>query len=465
MSLRKTFFPENESKIITIQATYPGASPTEIEEGVILKIEDNLDGLSGIERITSESKENLGTVTVEAASDYKTETVLQDVKNAVDRINSFPAGMEPPAIYIKEERSLAMTFALSGDLSIMELKHIGRKVKNDLKNIEGISKVELSGFPKEEIEIRVSDDKLQRYKINIDQIALAIKNFNLELTGGNIETSTEKILIRTYNKTYSAIDLEKVVIKELASGQTIRLKDVSEVVETWEDIPYERYFKGKKAVVVTINHTIHEDIVGITTKAKKYIEDFNENNLVVQADIIQDQSKAVVDRIDLLATNGIIGFFLVLLFLSLFLHPYTSFWVALSIPIAFGGMFIAAAFYGISINVISLFGMIIVIGILVDDGIVIADSIYQHVERGKNPIQAAIDGTMEVLPAVTAAVLTTVVAFSLFFFLDGRMGDFFPQMGFVVIATLLFSLVECAFILPAHIAHSRALKKKSKKRD
>ena len=462
-SLRKTFFPENESRIILVQASYPGASPTEIEEGIILKIEDNLDGVSGIERITSVSKENSGTVTVEAALGYEPQIVLQDVKNAIDRINSFPTGMEPPSIFIQEGRSLAMTFALSGDLSIMELKKIARGVESDLKAIEGISQVELSGFPNEEIEIRISDEQLKKYAITIEQISLAVKNYNLELTGGKIETSSENILIRSYNKTYSAIDIENVVVKQLATGQTIRLGDIAEVKEIWEDVPYERSFRGKTAVVVTVNHTIHEDIVGITTDIKKYLLDFNEKNKVVQADIIQDQSKTVVDRIDLLTNNGIIGFILVLIILSMFLHPYTSFWVALSIPIAFSGMFILASFYGISINVISLFGMIIVIGILVDDGIVIAENIYQHVEKGKKPIQAAIDGTLEVFPAVTSAVLTTVIAFSIFFFLDGRMGEFFPQMGFVVIATLLFSLIEGAFILPAHIGHSKALSSTGKK--
>jgi len=461
-NLRKTFFPESESKFIIVSAVYPGASPSEIEEGIILKMEDNLDGVAGIDRITSTSKENLGTVTVEVGIDYKTEIVLQDVKNAIDRISSFPAGMEPPSVFIQENRSLAMTFALSGDLSISDLKQIGRQVENDFKAMEGISRVELSGFPNEEIEIRVSDEQLQKYQLSIEQIALAVRAFNLELTGGNIETRSEKILIRSYNKHYSALDLNNVVVKHLPSGQTIKLSDVAEVVEAWEDLPYERYFRGQKAVVVTLNHTIHEDIVHVTTEAKKYIEDFNEKHSVVQAHIIQDQSKTVVDRINLLSKNGIIGFFLVLIFLSLFLHPYTSFWVALSIPIAFGGMFVLANFFGISINVISLFGMIIVIGILVDDGIVIAENIYQHVEKGKSPIQAAIDGTMEVFPAVTSAVLTTMVAFSTFFFLDGRMGSFFPEMGFVVIATLLFSLVEGAFILPAHIAHSRAMKKSQK---
>lgn len=462
-SLRKTFFPERETSIIRIQAMYPGASPAEIEEGIVLKIEDNLEGLDGVDRITSISRENLGIVTVELASDYKTDVVIQDVKNAVDGINSFPSGMEPVSVFKFEKPQNAISFALSGDLSLKELKSIARKVEMELQESDVLSQVELEGFPDEEIEIKVNEHLLKKYNLSIDQVALAVKRDNIELTGGTIKTAEENILIRARNKQYSGEEFERVVVKTLPNGGVLRLKDVASVTDGWVDEPSDRYFNDVPSVVVNVKYTLHEDLVKIVDRVSLYINDFNEENEVVKAEIIKDSSKILVERIELLVKNGVVGFILVFIFLSLFLHPRLAFWVAMAIPVAFGGMFIVSGAAGISINVISLFGMIIVIGILVDDGIVIAENIYQHWEDGKDPVQAAIDGTMEVLPAVFSAILTTAIAFYVFFVIDGIMGDFFVEMGFVVIATLIFSLIEGAFILPAHVAHSKALTKEGQR--
>ena len=460
-SLRRTFFPERESNIISIQAVYPGASPEEIEEGVILKIEDNLESLAGIERITSVSTENLGTVTIEVSSDYKTETILQDVKNEVDRINSFPDGMEPPAVYIFEPPQSAINFALTGKMDLKELKKVARKVESDLKAIDGISKVTLSGFPNEEIEISVSKKQLKKYDISLGEVALAIRKNSLELTGGEIVGDKENFLIRSYNKGREGKDFLDIPVRTSENGSVLYLKDIAQVKDDWEHSPILKKYNGETAIIVDVNYTIYEDMLKIVEKTKKYVEEFNKQNSTVEAVIVNDRSKILRERIDLLTDNGIVGFFLVLIFLSMFLHPRIASWVAFSIPISFAGMFILASFANISINVISLFGMIIVIGILVDDGIVISENIFQHFEMGKSPAKAAIDGTLEVLPAVFSAVLTTIVAFSIFYFLDGIMGDFFVEMGFVVIATLLFSLVEGIFILPTHVAHSKALNLKT----
>lgn len=462
-NLRKTFFPERESSLIRIQAVYPGASPSEIEEGIVLKIEDNLEGLNGLERITSVSSENLGMVSVEVNSDYKTDLVLQDVKNAVDGINSFPAGMEPPSVYIFEPPQRAISFALSGNLKLKDIKNIARNVEADLRDIDGISQVSLEGFPNEEIEIKVNEHLLKKHGITIEQLALTVKQNNLELTGGSLKTPEEKILIRANSKKYTGQELEQIVIKAMPNGTLLRLKDLAEISDTWVDQPAARYFKNKTTVIVNVQYTIHEDLKDIVEKVKVYINEFNTKNDKVSAEVIIDRSTILVERIDLLVNNGVIGFILVFAVLSFFLHPRLAFWVAMAIPVAFGGMFIVSGAAGISINVISLFGMIIVIGILVDDGIVIAENIYQHWERGKTPVKAALDGTMEVLPAVFSAILTTVIAFSVFFVIDGIMGDFFVEMGFVVIATLTFSLIEGAFILPAHVAHSKALSKEGRK--
>ncbi|OJJ18045.1 RND transporter [marine bacterium AO1-C] len=460
-SIRSTFFPETESKNISIQVVYPGSSPQEIEEGIVAKIEDNLKGVTGIDRISSVSRENAGTVTVEVESSYDTDKVLQDVKNSVDRISSFPSGMEPPVVYKRENLSFAISFALSGNVSLKNLKKFARACENDLLAVDGISKVTLSGFPDEEIEISFRETDLRAYKITFDQASAAVRKANLEITGGKVKGAKEEFLIRARSKRYYAKDLENIVLKSTPDGKIVRLSDVATISDQWAaDNPSRSYLNKKPSVVVTVQNTINEDIFDITEKVQAYIKEYNENNKVVKATVIRDGSDYLRQRINLLVNNGMVGAILVVIFLALFLHYRLAFWVAISIPICFMGMFILGSFFGMSINVISLFGMILVIGILVDDGIVIAESIYQEYEKGKNPTEAAIEGTMKVLPAVFSAILTTVVAFSLFYFIEGRIGDIFSNMAFVVICTLIFSLVEGALILPAHVSHSKALKSK-----
>ncbi|EAY27997.1 efflux RND transporter permease subunit [Microscilla marina] len=460
-NIRSTFFPETESKNISIQVVYPGSSPEEIEEGIVTKIEDNLKGLTGIERISSVSSENSGSVNVEVASNYKTDKILQDVKNSLDRISSFPSGMEPAIIYKRENLSLAISFALSGNVDLKTLKTFARDVENELRAIDGISKVSLGGFPDEEIEVSFREADLRAYQLTFAQASDAIRKTNLEITGGKVKGKKEELLIRAKSKNYYAQDLRNIVLKNTPEGKMVRLSDVATIKDQWASSDPSRTFLNKKpSVVVTVQNTINEDIFHITEKVREYLEKYNANNEVVKATIIRDGSDYLRQRIDLLVNNGLVGAILVVVFLALFLHYRLALWVAISIPICFMGMFILGSFMGMSINVISLFGMILVIGILVDDGIVIAESIYQEYEKGKDPTQAAVDGTMNVLPAVFSAILTTVVAFSLFYFIEGRLGDIFSNMAFVVICTLIFSLVEGALILPAHISHSKALKTK-----
>ena len=455
--MKTTFFPEVESRTITIQAIYPGASPQEIEEGIVAKIEDNLEGLTGIERVTSVCSENAGNITVEIIKGYDTDIILQDVKNAVDGINSFPISMEPLTVTKRESLGQVMSFAIYGDVPLKTLKQISREVENDLIAIEGTSKITLSGFPEEEIEVAFSEEALRQYNITFSEAVNRIRGTNLEVTGGTIKTDTEELLIRADNKYYTAKELQDIVIKSNPNGGVTRLYEVATVRDQWEDKPQRTYIEGAPAAVVTVQNTLEEDMLSISENVKDYIKTFNQENEEVQALILDDSSITLMQRIELLQNNGIIGFIIVLILLSMFLHWRMAFWVALAIPISFAGMFLCASLLDVTLNVISLFGMIVVIGILVDDGIVIAENIYQHYERGASAFDAAVEGTMEVLPAVFSAIITTVIAFMTFFFIDGRLGDFFQEMAIVVIFSLIFSLVEGALILPAHIAHSKAL--------
>lgn len=459
VSLKSSFFPLTESKNISINITYPGASPQEVEEGIVLKIEDNLKGLEGVDRVTSTSRENTGSINVEIEKGRDIDFMLLQVKNAVDRVPTFPTGMEPLIVSKLEVVRQTISFAISGDkIPLATLKQIGRQVENDIRAIDGISQIQISGYPEEEIEIAVNENNLLAFNLSFAEVAQAVGNANILVTGGNIKTNAEEYLIRANNRSYYGDEFSNIIVRADPSGQTVRLKDVATIRDRFSETPNAAYFNGNLSVNTTVTSTNTEDLISSAEKVKAYLEEFNQKYDNVKLSVVSDLSDVLNGRTELLVKNAWQGMLLVLIFLSLFLNTRLAFWVAFGLPVAFLGMFIFAGFFDVTINVLSLFGMIIVIGILVDDGIVIAENIYQHHEKGKSPIQAAIDGTLEVLPPIISAIITTILAFSIFLFLDSRIGDFFGEVSVVVILTLVVSLVEALIILPAHLAHSKALR-------
>ncbi|MCM4156270.1 efflux RND transporter permease subunit [Gramella sp. AN32] len=460
LSMKSSFFPLQESKIINVSIAYPGSAPEEIEEGIILKIEDNLKGLEGIDRVTSTARESGGSITVEIERGENIDAMLTEVKNAVDRVPTFPGGMEPLVVSKQEFVRETINFAVSGDnVPLNTLKRISQQIENDLRLLDGVSQISISGFPEEEIEIAVSESDLLAYNLSFEQVANAVRNSNLLSTGGTIKTDAEDYLIRANNRAYYADELNDIVLKSNATGEIVKLGDIAIVRDQFSETPNALYYNGNVAVNMSISNTNSEDLLSTAEQVNEYVDEFNEKNSNVQLSVVSDASITLQQRTKLLVENGIMGMLLVLFFLSMFLNIRLAFWVAFGLPVAFLGMFIFAGSLGVTINVLSLFGMIIVIGILVDDGIVISENIYQHSEMGKNPIQAALDGTMEVLPPILSAIITTVLAFSTFLFLDSRIGEFFGEVSTVVILTLVISLIEALIILPAHIAHSKALRK------
>ncbi|QCX01159.1 efflux RND transporter permease subunit [Aggregatimonas sangjinii] len=463
-SLKSSFFPLTDSKNIAITITYPGASPQEVEEGIVLKIEDNLKGLEGVDRVTSTSRENSGSINVEIEKGRDIDFMLLEVKNAVDRVPTFPTGMEPLIVSKLEAVRQTISFSISGEnIPLATLKQVGRDIENDIRAIEGISKIEITGYPEEEIEIAVNENSLLAYNLSFTEVAQAVANANILVTGGNIKTDAEEYLIRANNRSYYGDELSNIIIRADASGQSVRLKDVAIIRDRFSETPNALFFNGNLSVNTTITSTNTEDLVSSAEKVKEYITEFNQKYNNIKLDVVSDLSTTLVQRTALLTENAVVGMILVLVFLSLFLNTRLAFWVAFGLPVAFLGMFVFAGFFNVTINVLSLFGMIIVIGILVDDGIVIAENIYQHYEKGKSPVQAAVDGTMEVLPPIISAIITTILAFSIFLFLDSRIGEFFGEVSVIVILTLVVSLVEALIILPAHLAHSKALRSSSDK--
>lgn len=459
--LKSSFFPLLDSETISITISYPGASPAEIEEGIVLKIEDNLKGLEGIDRVTSVSNENSGTITIELLRGEDLNARLDEIKNAVDQVPNLPTGMEPLVIGEQKPLNVAIEFALTGEgIPIGTLKEIGRNIEDDLRGLPEISQISISGYPEEEIDISVSEKALLSYNISFDEVATAVSNSKIIVTGGNVKTAEEEYLIRANQRGYYADDFLNIVVKAQSDGTIVKLRDLAKITDQFAESPNASYFNGDRMVNFNVSTTNSEDLIAAATVVSEYIDKFNQKYDGIELSVLQDRSEYVNERTRLLLENAGMGIILVLLFLSIFLNSRLAFWVAFGLPISFLGLFIFAPSLGITINILSLFGLIIVIGILVDDGIVIAENIYHHYEKGKNPVKAAVDGTMEVIPPIVSAITTTVLAFAIFRFLDSNIGKFFGEVSAVVIITLVVSLVEALIILPAHLAHSRALKEK-----
>ncbi len=292
--------------------------------------------------------------------------------------------MEPLVVSKQEQIRPTISFAISGEgIPLTTLKQIGRQVENDIRAIDGISQISISGYPEEEIEIAVIEENLLAYNLTFSQITQAVANSNLLITGGTIKTRSEDFLIRANNKKYFANELANLIIRAENQGTTIRLKDVAVIRDRFSETPNQSFFNENISVNFTINSTNSEDLISSADKIKAYIKAFNQKQEKVKLNVLNDRSITLTQRTQLLSENALIGVFLVLIFLSLFLNTRLAFWVAFGLPISFLGMFIFAGYFDVTINVLSLFGMIIVIGILVDDGIVIAENIYQHYEKRK----------------------------------------------------------------------------------
>ncbi|WP_298547859.1 efflux RND transporter permease subunit [uncultured Aquimarina sp.] len=461
--MNSSFFPLSDAKTIQITVTYPGASPEEVEEGIVEKIERNLKGIIGVDRVSSVSQENSASVTIEILSGFDINLVLDEVKNAVDRIPSFPKTIEPPVIETIKPTRPAISFIITGkDIPLRILKEYAQDIENDLLRIDGISQISLTGFPDEEIEISISEAKLRNYNLTFEEIAKSIAEANISISGGSIKTKDEEFLIRANNKEYFADNLKDIVVKSSTDGSKVYLRDIAKLNDTFSENPDKLFYNGEQAIQIDLKNTNSEDLISSVESVKNYIKEFNDTNKNIELKSTFNTADLIEDRISLLLENAIVGMLLVLILLSFFLRPSVAFWVAFGLPISFFGMFILLPNYGVTLNMLSMFGMILVIGILVDDGIVIAENIYSRREKGESPIQAAVNGTLEVLKPILSAIATTILAFSVFFFLDGQIGDFFGDIALVVTLTLLVSLIEALLILPAHLAHSKDIKNISK---
>ena len=458
---KKSFFPELDPNTIVVSVFYPGASPNEMEEGVTIKIEQAVKGIAAIDEINSTSSENMATVNIKAYQDADMDQLLSDVENAINSINSFPEGAEKPIIKRLTSGGMGSVVAFIGisakdkNISDIKLVDLATKVEQDLLNTKNITEIVEMGFPTKEITINIRENDLLRYNTSFQEISMAISSKNNNITTGFIRGNLQEMSIRSNDRVLNPEDISKIILKTTRSGEIVSIGDVADVNLGYSEDSQESTFNGLPAVSFQIEKTVEQDIEDISKTLHDYQEKFNKENPEFQFDIYFEFNELLEGRIDLLTKNGLTGLILVLVFLGLFLNVKLSSWVAFGIPFSFLGMFILGSFYGITINMISLFGMILVVGILVDDGIVIAENIYAHFEKGKSAKQAAIDGTMEVLPSVCSSVITTIVAFSVLFFVEGL--EMMREMAFVTIGCLIFSILEGFITLPSHLSKKYVL--------
>ncbi|HPE55481.1 MAG TPA: efflux RND transporter permease subunit [Bacteroidales bacterium] len=458
VNMNRSFFPELREKFINISVFYPGASPKEMEEGITIRIEEALRGIAGIKEVNSTASENFTSVKVEVTGEYDIDETLMEVKNAVDGITSFPVDAEKPIVNKQRSTTFAVFMGLSGDADMLTLKQYANEIEFDLYNSGLMSQITIGGFPDLEISVEIPEDNLRRYNLTFDEVSRAIAANNQDISGGQIRSEKEEVMIRSRYRTVEPAEIENIIIRGNPDGTYLRIADVGTVEMKFADRASTSLMNGQPSASIQVSKLPDEDLTAISDYVNKYAKEWNQTHSDAQLHVTYDFLKLLGARLSLLYKNGGLGLLLIFITLGLFLSLRLSIWVALGIPAAFGAMFILGMFYGVTVNMISLFGMILVIGILVDDGIVIAENIYTHFEKGKSPRKAALDGTMEVLPAVLTSVTTTVVVFSALFFIRGRM-EFMYEMAFVVVFSLLFSLLEAFFVLPAHLGSHKVLRK------
>ena len=460
MSMNKTYYPISSSKNISISVSYQGATPKEMEEGVVTLIENSLRGIPGIKEYNSTSQENYANVYVKIKNGYDIDQLVFDIKNAVDAISNFPAGAEQPRVVKTRTMMPAFFFSLKGNYDDpLRLKVEAQRIEDEIIASGALSQVYVRGVPSRlEMSIEVDEVELQKYNVTTNQIKNAIISYNKDIYGGKIQNDREQIKINLRNRSIHVKDIENIVVLSNDNGSIIRIKDLGKVIKQFEDTPSESYLDGDRNIFFRIMN-LKEENLGVTSDyLKQYILDYNEKNSDTELVIIRDMNKTLSGSMNILYGNGLMGIALVVVALSLFLSIRTSFWVAWSIPMSFLGMAVVANLMGISINMISTFGMILVIGIVVDDGIVIGENIYSHFEKGASPRIAAINGALEVVPSIIVSVLTTIVAFTPILFIEGNL-EMMYEMAVIVMLCLTFSVIEAILILPGHLSSAKTLTK------
>jgi multidrug efflux pump subunit AcrB len=453
-SLKQEVFPEFELDVVAVTVTYPGASPSEIEQGIVLAVEEAVRGLDGVKRTQSVAAEGVGNVSIELLLGANPDKVLADVKNAVDRIQTFPLDAEEPTVSLLSRRRAVISLIFSGELEDAMLHDIAERARAELLALPEITQVELAGVRPLEISIEVPRQRLEAYGLTLEQIAQQVRAASVELPGGGIDTKGGEVLVRVADRRKRGSNFGDIMLRSPASTEEIRLSDIATIVDGYEDTDQESYFDGHPAVRVTAYRVGDETPMDVSDAVRKYAKRIEEElPETVSVAVWNDDSELLRSRIDLLVRNAKSGLLLVLITLALFLRRRLAFWVALGIPISFLGAFVVMGSLSASINMVTLFALIVTLGMVVDDAIIVSENIHSKRMQGMGPLKAAIVGAREMSVPVVFSILTTCAAFAPLLFIPGVMGKIMSLIPIVVMAVLFVSLVESFFVLPAHLAH------------
>lgn len=453
LQMRKEQFPETALDIVQVNVPYPGADPEEVEEGILRKIEEALQGEPGIKELLTYASENAGTAIVEVDERADTKEVLNQVRAKIDGISTFPGDAENPIISQLILLNPVVLFSVSGDMPEDRLKEWAERVKEDLLQTDSITQVSIFGAREYEISVELSEERLREIGLSLADVVAAIRAHNLDVPGGLVRTDSEVVRLRTLGRKYTGMEMSTIPLMTRTDGTVVHLGEVAEIVDGFTEDAIRPGVDGNPAVFLYVNKTSDQDSIQISDETMAYLKS-QEGTLPegMQMDLIFDATDELKARINLLVKNGIIGLMLVFILLWLFLDLRLSFWAGMGMPISIAGALVILWAVGGSLNMISLFGLIMVLGIIVDDAIVVGEAIYHHQQKpGANPLQAAVDGVAEVGVPVFGAVATTIIAFLPLMFVGGIMGKFISILPVVVIACLVVSLYECLLLLPAHL--------------
>jgi multidrug efflux pump subunit AcrB len=456
--IQKQVFPNFEVNIISVRVPYLGAAPQEVEEGVLLKVEDAIKDLDGIKQITSTATEGMGSVTIEVEEDYDVQVVLDEVKSQVDAIPSFPGNTEKPIVYRTKFQQDVLWIAVYGDASERELKEFAKNLRDDVANLPGISSVQVVGDRDYEISIEMSEYTLQKYDLTFSEVVNAIRQSSVDLPGGAIKSDNGNILLRTKGQAYTGWEFAQIVLLTRADGSRLTLGDIATIDDGFVEDPQYAMFDNQPAVNVRVKAVGDQNALEISKEVNQYLEkskkDFPAH---IKADAWGDSSFYLADRLNMMLENMFWGGVLVFLVLSLFLKIKLAFWVMVGLPVCFLGTLLVLPMegLGVSINMLSLFAFILVLGIVVDDAIIMGESAYSEIDAKGHSTDNVIAGVKKVAMPATFGVLTTIAAFSPMLMVSGPFGVIWKTIGLVVIVCLTFSLIESKLILPAHLAHMR----------
>ena len=457
-------FPDVEIRSVNVSMSLPGASPQEVEEGITIKVEEAIQDLEGIDNMNSQSREGGASITVEVIDGYDVRELLEEIKIRVDSIANFPVDAENLLIQVPQWRQDAIGVVLYGDYDALTLRRIAENVRDELAQLPDVTQAELDNTIPFEMSIEVPEWALRQHDLTLEQIAGVLRQNSRDVSAGNLRTEGGEIFIRSRGQAYQASDFGSIPIITTQDGTMVRLSDIAQIRDEFEETPLRTRFNGVPAVEIEVFRTGNESIIDIAAAVRGYIAG-KQSQLPQGLNIVhwRDRSEPIKARLATLTQSAWQGALLVIALLALFLRPSVAFWVCIGIPMCFLGVFMFMPYFGVTINLMSLFAFILVLGIVVDDAIVTGENVYAHLERGENPLNAAINGTREVAVPVTFGILTTVAAFVPLVFQSGR-GAWYASITYVVVPVLLLSLVESKFILPAHLKHVKAKQDKKPSR-